>query len=185
MAAVMKNLVFLPVKILLVGVIAAAATFFISLLAGVDVSHINRNMEELDQTAMILKKELDTGIDFKIRSLGDAPAIEPYKKLYCEDLSAIILQAYYTAEKQKILFDTYNPAFYETKSSRLLMSAMQSDIDGLLKELEMAKGEILNTMRFCEKRLQKLKTLRIAYAALFIILVGGLYYFLFFRHDRR
>jgi len=185
MADVVKNLLFLPVKIALVCLIAAVGTFFISLLAGEDLSNINNNITELDQTTGILKKEMDTGIDFKIRSLGDVPAIEPYKKLYCEDLAAIILQAYYTAEKQKILFDTYNPVFYETKSTRLLMFAMESDIDSLLKELDMAKVEILNAMKHCEKRLKKLSTQRLAYGALFFILWSVLYFFLFFRHDRR
>jgi hypothetical protein len=183
--AAMKKILFFPVKVALVCAISVVATFFISLLAGEDLSNINHNISELSQTASILKKELDTGIDFKIRSLGDVPAIEPYKRLYCEDLAAIILRVYYSAEKQKILFDTYNPAFYEAKSTRLLMFAMESDIDQLLKELDMAKVEVLNAMKHCEKRLKKLSTQRIAYVALFFILAIVLYYFLFFRHDRR
>lgn len=180
-----KNPIFFPVKILLTGLIAALSVFFISILVGADLLHINTTITELENVSVVLQRELDSGINEKIVSLGNAPAIEPYKKLYCEDLATIILDIFFTAEKQKIIFDTYNPTFYETKSARLLLSVSESDLDSLLRELDFAKSEIVNAGNLCEKRLKKLSIQRIAYGVFFLIVWIALYLILFFRHDRK
>jgi len=172
-----KNPLFIFAKILLAGVIAVISVFFISILAGADLVNIN--------ATVVLKNELDSEIDKKITALGDVPAIEPYKKLYCDDLAGVILEIFFTAEKQKIIFDTHNPNYYETKSASLLLNASESDLDSLLRELEIAKSEIVNAMNLCEKRLKKLSIQRIAYILFFLIVWVVLYLFLFYRHDRK
>ena len=179
-----KNPVFIPVKVILVGLIAALSVFFISILAGADLLNINTTITDLETVSAELQQELHTGVNAKITALGDAPAIEPYKKLYCEDLARIILEIYFTAEKQKLIFETYNPGFYETKSARLLLDASESNLDSLLRELEIAKSEIAHAVDLCEKRAKKLSTQRIAYIAFFFIAWIVLYLVLFFRHDR-
>jgi len=180
-----KNPLFIFAKILLAGVIAVISVFFFSILAGADLVNINATVADLDKISIVLKNELDSEIDKKITALGDVPAIEPYKKLYCDDLAGVILEIFFTAEKQKIIFDTHNPNYYETKSASLLLNASESDLDSLLRELEIAKSEIVNAMNLCEKRLKKLSIQRIAYILFFLIVWVVLYLFLFYRHDRK
>lgn len=180
-----KNPLLIPVKILLTGAITAMAVFFISILAGADLMNINTTVAELDSVSIALQRELDSGIDEKISALGNVPSIEPYKKMYCDDLAAIILEIFHAAEKQKIVFDTYNSNYYGTKSARLLLNASESDLDSLLRELDIAKSEVAIAVKLCEKRLKKLSTQRIAYVAFFLILWVVLYLFFFLRHDRK
>lgn len=180
-----QNPLLTPIKILLAGIIAAVSVFFISILAGTDLININATITDLGNVSYVLKTELDSKIDKKIMDLGDAPAIEPHKKLYCDDLAGVILGIFFTVEKQKIIFDTYNPDYYLTKSSSLLLMAAESDLDSLLRELEIAKSEVVNTMNLCEKRLKNISIQRIAYILFFLIVWIVLYLFLFYRHDRK
>ena len=81
---------------------AAFLIFFISSLSGEDLVKNNSFIDELDNNIAEITRELESGIEDRIKQLGEVPAINPYKKFYCAEFAKEIHEVSYLTEKQKI-----------------------------------------------------------------------------------
>ena len=157
-------------KIIASFVTAGFAVFFISSLAGQDLFKNNETILKLGHLADEISNELDTEIDKRIKQLGEAPDMDPYRKFYCVELAKEIHEISFLAEKHKILFDTYNVRDFENKMKTLLKYTENSDVKSLLDEVDIVKRELKNTVNVITKQKDRLSRQRISYIALFVIL---------------
>ena len=162
-------------KIVLSGLTAAFLIFFISALAGVDLVKNNDLVNDLDKMLFEINTELDTGIDARIKKLGEAPVVNPYKKFYSAELAKEIHEVSYLTEKQKILFNTYNVRDFEQKSLNLVKFSETGDTENLLNELEIVKRELKNSANLIITKRKRLFRQKIAYIILFFVLWTGTY----------
>jgi len=166
----------------LVRIIASCLTagfliFFISSLSGEDLIKNNSTVADLDRILAEINVELDSGIEDRIRQLGEVPAINPYKKFYCAELAKEIHEVSYLTEKQKILFDAYNVRDFENKSKRLVSYSETANMEALLNELEIVKRELKNSVNLIDKKRKKLVRQRTAYIILFFVLWIAIYFY--------
>ena len=135
---------------------AAALIFFISPLSGEDSRTSNR----------------------RVAQLGEVPEKNPFRKFYCVELAKEIHELSNLTEKQRMLFDTYNVRSFEVQLKRMMEQTENSDVKGLMDELEVVKRELKNSTNLLEKNENKLIRQRTAYIVLFIVfwLVLYLYY---------
>ena len=156
---------------------AAFLIFFISSLSGEDLIKNNSFIEDLDRILSEITAELESGIDNRIRQLGEVPAINPYKKFYCAEFAKEIHEVSYLTEKQKILFDAYNVRDFESKSKRLVAYSEAANMQALMNELEIVKRELKNSVNLIDKRRKKLVRQRTAYIILFFVLWIVIYFY--------
>jgi Fe2+ transport system protein B len=156
---------------------AAFLIFFISSLSGEDLIKNNSFIEDLDRILSEITVELESGIDDRIKQLGEVPAINPYKKFYCAEFAKEIHEVSYLTEKQKILFDAYNVRDFESKSKRLVAYSETADMQALMNELEIVKRELKNSVNLIDKRRKKLVRQRTAYIILFFVLWIVIYFY--------
>jgi Fe2+ transport system protein B len=156
---------------------AAFLIFFISSLSGEDLIKNNSFIEELDRNLLEINAELESGIENRIKQLGEVPAINPYKKFYCAEFAKEIHEVSYLTEKQKILFDSFNVRDFESKSKRLVKYSENSNMQALMNELEIVKRELKNSVNLIDKRRKKLVRQRTAYIILFFVLWIVIYFY--------
>jgi Fe2+ transport system protein B len=156
---------------------AAFLIFFISSLSGEDLIKNNSFIEELDRNLLEINAELESGIENRIKQLGEVPAINPYKKFYCAEFAKEIHEVSYLTEKQKILFDSFNVRDFESKSKRLVTYSENSNMQALMNELEIVKRELKNSVNLIDKRRKKLVRQRTAYIILFFVLWIVIYFY--------
>jgi hypothetical protein len=156
---------------------AAFLIFFISSLSGEDLIKNNSFISDLDRILAEITAELESGIDDRIKQLGEVPAINPYKKFYAAEFAKEIHEISYLTEKQKILFDAYNVRDFESKSKRLVAYSESSDMQALNNELEIVKRELKNSVNLIDKKRKKLVRQRTAYIILFFVLWIVIYFY--------
>jgi Fe2+ transport system protein B len=156
---------------------AAFLIFFISSLSGEDLIKNNSFIEELDRNLLEINAELESGIENRIKQLGEVPAINPYKKFYCAEFAKEIHEVSYLTEKQKILFDSFNVRDFESKSKRLVKYSENSNMQALMNELEIVKRELKNSVNLIDKKRKKLVRQRTAYIILFFVLWIVIYFY--------
>jgi hypothetical protein len=156
---------------------AAFLIFFISSLSGEDLIKNNSFIDELDRALLEITAELESGIENRIKQLGEVPAINPYKKFYCAEFAKEIHEVSYLTEKQKILFDAFNVRDFESKSKRLVNYSEKSNLQALENELEIVKRELKNSVNLIDKRRKKLVRQRTAYIILFFVLWIVIYFY--------
>lgn len=144
--------------------------FFISSLSGEDLIKNNSFIEDLDRILSEITVELESGIENRVKQLGEVPAINPYKKFYCAEFAKEIHEISYLTEKQKILFDSFNVRDFENKSKRLVAYAENANVQSLMNELEIVKRELKNSVNLIDKKRKKFVRQRTAYIILFFVL---------------
>jgi hypothetical protein len=151
--------------------------FFISALTGEDLFKNQNTIEEMDGLLSEISSELNSGIDRRIRQLGEIPEVDPYRKFYCAELAKEIHEISYVTEKQKIAFDAFNVRNFEHKSKRLVGYSETGDLKSLLDEMEIVKRELKNSANLIDKKHQKLIRQRTAYIVLFFVLWLAIYFY--------
>jgi hypothetical protein len=172
-----RNDVIVIIRIFTSCLTAGFLIFFISSLSGEDLIKNNSTIEQLDTILTEISGELESGIDRRIKQLGEVPAINPYKQFYCAEFAKEIHEISYLTEKQKILFDTYNVRDFENKSKRLVKYSETANMRSLSNELEIVKRELKNSANLVDKRRRKLHRQRIAYLILFFVLWITIYFY--------
>lgn len=157
-------------KILLSGLTAVFLIFFISALGGTDLKKNSDMINDLDKMYAEINTELETGIDKRIKGLGEVPQINPYKKYYCAEFAKEIHDISYLAEKQKIMFDVFNVRDFEYKAQQLIKYADTADMAALFKELEIVKRELKNSANLIASKQRTLLRQRTAYIVFFFLL---------------
>ena len=165
------------IKFVTSGITAALLIFFISALSGEDLFKNQKSIAELDTLLGEISGELDSGIDLRIRQLGEIPEVNPYRKFYCAEFAKELHEISYVTEKQKIAFDAFNVRDFEQKSKRLVNFSESGNLKSLLDELEIIKRELKNSANLVAKRRQKLGRQRTAYIALFVVLWLVIYFY--------
>ena len=165
------------IKFVTSGITAAFLIFFISALSGEDLFKNQKSIAELDTLLGEISGELDSGIDLRIRQLGEIPEVNPYRKFYCAEFAKELHEISYVTEKQKIAFDAFNVRDFEQKSKRLVNFSETSNLKSLLDELEIIKRELKNSANLVAKRRQKLVRQRTAYIVLFMVLWLVIYFY--------
>ncbi len=156
---------------------AAFLIFFISSLSGEDLIKNNGVIEDLDRILAEITVELDSGIEDRIKQLGEVPAVNPYKKFYCAEFAKEIHEVAYLTEKQRILFDAFNVRDFESKSKRLVAYSEAANMQALMNELEIVKRELKNSVNLIDKKRKKLVRQRTAYIILFFVLWIVIYFY--------
>ena len=156
-------------KILLSGLTAVFLIFFISALGGTDLKKNSDMINDLDKMYTEINTELETGIDKRIKGLGEVPQINPYKKYYSAEFAKEIHDISYLAEKQKIMFDAFNVRDFEYKAQQLIKYADTADMAALFKELEIVKRELKNSANLIIIKRKRLFRQKIAYIILFFV----------------
>jgi hypothetical protein len=161
--------------VLLIKVVASCVTagfliFFFSALSGEDLLRNHSTVKDLDSILGEISKELNEGIERRLKQLGEPPKKNPYRKYYAAELAKEIHEISYLTEKQKILFDAYSVRDFESKSKRLVAYSESGDLEGLANELDIVKREMKNSANLIDKRREKLIRQRTAYIILFFIL---------------
>jgi hypothetical protein len=169
--------IFIFVKIITSCLTAAFLIFFISSLSGEDLIKNTQSVKELDSILKEITDELDSGIQRRIKQLGEVPEINPYRKFYCAEFAKEIHEVSYLTEKQKIAFDQYSVRKFEDKSKQLVDLSERSDLNGLNQELEIVKRELKNSSNLLNKKRKKLIRQRTAYIILFIVLWITIYFY--------
>jgi hypothetical protein len=131
-------------KILLSGLTAVFLIFFISALGGTDLKKNSDMIKELDKMYAEINTELETGIDKRIKGLGEVP--------------------------QKIMFDAFNVRDFEYKAQQLIKYADTADMAALLRELEIVKRELKNSANLIASKQRTLLRQRTAYIVFFFLL---------------
>ena len=162
--------IFVIIKIILSGLTAAALIFFISALGGIDLKKNSDMISELDEMVAEINEAVEGDIDRRIKSLGEVPSINPYKKFYCAELAKEIHEVSYLTEKQKMLFDSFNVRDFESKAQKLVLLSENSDLDALFKELEIVKWELKNSANLVANKRKVLFRQKIAYIVFFFVL---------------
>ncbi|MFY9708333.1 MAG: hypothetical protein WCE56_08945 [Desulfobacterales bacterium] len=157
-------------KILLSGLTAVFLIFFISALGGTDLKKNSDMIKDLDKMYAEINTELETGIDKRIKGLGEVPQINPYKKYYCAEFAKEIHDISYLAEKQKIMFDAFNVRDFEYKAQQLIKYVDTADMPALFKELEIVKRELKNSANLIASKQRTLLRQRTAYIVFFFLL---------------
>ncbi|MGB7918878.1 MAG: hypothetical protein WCF40_02365 [Desulfobacterales bacterium] len=157
-------------KILLSGLTAVFLIFFISALGGTDLKKNSDMIKDLDKMYAEINTELETGIDKRIKGLGEVPQINPYKKYYCAEFAKEIHDISYLAEKQKIMFDAFNVRDFEYKAQQLIKYVDAADMAALFKELEIVKRELKNSANLIASKQRTLLRQRTAYIVFFFLL---------------
>ena len=157
------------VKIVTSCITAAFIVFFISALAGEDLFKNHKTIAELDAILAEISNELETGINQRIKQLGEVPKKNPYRKFYCSEFAKEIHEVSYLTEKQKIIFDGFNVREFENKSKRLVSYSERGDLNSLMNELEIVKRELKNSANLIDKHRKKLVRQRMAYIILFFV----------------
>jgi len=157
-------------KILLSGLTAVFLIFFISALGGTDLKKNSDMIRDLDKMFGEINTELETGIDKRIKGLGEVPQINPYKKYYCAEFAKEIHDISYLAEKQKIMFDAFNVRDFEYKAQQLIKYVDTADMAALFKELEIVKRELKNSANLIASKQRTLLRQRTAYIVFFFLL---------------
>jgi hypothetical protein len=157
-------------KILLSGLTAVFLIFFISALGGTDLKKNSDMIKELDKMYADINTELETGIDKRIKGLGEVPQINPYKKYYSAEFAKEIHDISYLAEKQKIMFDAFNVRDFEYKAQQLVTYADAADMAALFRELEIVKRELKNAANLIASKQRTLLRQRTAYIVFFFLL---------------
>ncbi len=165
------------IKFVTSGITAAFLIFFISALSGEDLFKNQKSIAELDTLLGEISGELDSGIDLRIRQLGEIPEVNPYRKFYCAEFAKELHEISYVTEKQKIAFDAFNVRDFEQKSKRLVNFSETGNLKSLLDELEIIKRELKNSANLLAKRRQKLVRQRTAYIVLFMVLWLVIYFY--------
>ena len=165
------------IKFVTSGITAAFLIFFISALSGEDLFKNQKSIAELDTLLGEISGELDSGIDLRIRQLGEIPEVNPYRKFYCAEFAKELHEISYVTEKQKIAFDAFNVRDFEQKSKRLVNFSETGNLKSLLDELEIIKRELKNSANLVAKRRQKLVRQRTAYIVLFMVLWLVIYFY--------
>lgn len=157
---------------------AAALIFFISALSGEDLLQNNNEIKRYEALNEQINAELENGINRRVAQLGEVPEKNPFRKFYCVELAKEIHELSNLTEKQRMLFDTYNVRSFEVQLKRMMDQTENSDVKGLMDELEVVKRELKNSTNLLEKKENKLIRQRTAYIVLFIVfwLVLYLYY---------
>jgi Fe2+ transport system protein B len=152
--------------------------FFISALSGEDLLKNNNEIEKSLSLIDQINVELETGINHRLSQLGEVPEKNPFRKFYCIELAKEIHELSTLTEKQRMLFDTYNVRSFEDQLKRMMRQTEESDVKGLMDELEIVKRELKNSVNLIEKKRDKLIRQRTAYIVLFIVfwVVFYLYY---------
>lgn len=164
-------------KILLSGLTAVFLIFFISALGGTDLKKNSDMIKDLDKMYAEINTELETGIDKRIKGLGEVPQINPYKKYYCAEFAKEIHDISYLAEKQKIMFDAFNVRDFEYKAQQLIKYVDTADMAALFKELEIVKRELKNSANLIASKQRTLLRQRTAYIVFFFLLWVLVYMF--------
>ena len=151
--------------------------FFISALTGEDLFKNQNTIREMDGLLSEISMELNSGIDRRIRQLGEIPEVNPYRKFYCAELAKEIHEISYVTEKQKIAFDAFNVRDFEHKSKRLVRYSETGDLKSLLEEMEIVKRELKNSANLIDKKHQRLIRQRTAYIVLFFVLWLAIYFY--------
>ncbi|MGA9479239.1 MAG: hypothetical protein WBV21_15800 [Desulfobacterales bacterium] len=157
-------------KILLSGLTAVFLIFFISALGGTDLKKNSDMIKDLGKMYAEINMELETGIDKRIKGLGEVPQINPYKKYYCAEFAKEIHDISYLAEKQKIMFDAFNVRDFEYKAQQLIKYVDTADMAALFKELEIVKRELKNSANLIASKQRTLLRQRTAYIVFFFLL---------------
>ncbi|MGA9261759.1 MAG: hypothetical protein WBV95_07285 [Desulfobacterales bacterium] len=157
-------------KILLSGLTAVFLIFFISALGGTDLKKNSDMIKDLDKMYAEINTELETGIDKRIKGLGEVPQINPYKKYYCAEFAKEIHDISYLAEKQKIMFDAFNVRDFEYKAQQLIKYVDTADMAALFIELEIVKRELKNSANLIASKQRTLLRQRTAYIVFFFLL---------------
>ena len=164
-------------KILLSGLTAMFLIFFISALGGTDLKKNSDMIKDLDKMYAEINTELETGIDKRIKGLGEVPQINPYKKFYSAEFAKEIHDISYLAEKQKIMFDAFNVRDFEYKAQQLIQYADAADMAALFKELEIVKRELKNSANLIASKQRTLVRQRTAYIVFFFLMWVLVYMF--------
>ena len=158
-------------------VTAGFLIFFISALTGEDLLKNQDTITELETLLSEISAELNTGIDRRIKQLGEIPEVNPYLQFYCAELAKDIHEIAYITEKQKISFDAFNVRDFEHKSQRLVNYSESGNLKSLLNELEIVKRELKNSANLLDKKRKKLGRQRTAYIILFFVLWLAIYFY--------
>lgn len=157
-------------KIILSGLTAGFLIFFISAFGGTDLKKNTEMIKELENMYMEINTELETGIDKRLKELGEVPEINPYRKFFCAELAKEIHDISYLTEKQKIMFDAFNVREFEYKAQQLVSYSDTSDLKSLFNELEIVKRELKNSANLIAKKQKILMRQRTAYIVFFFLL---------------
>ena len=157
-------------KIILSGLTAGFLIFFISALGGTDLKKNTEMIKELENMYAEINTELETGIDSRLKELGEVPEINPYRKFFCAELAKEIHDISYLTEKQKIMFDAFNVRDFEHKAQQLVSYSDLSDLKSLFNELEIVKRELKNSANLVAKKQKILLRQRTAYIVFFFLL---------------
>lgn len=154
---------------------AGCLIFFISSLAGEDLLKNNETIKKIDDLIVEITSELETGLDARVKQLGEAPDKNPFRKFYCVEFAKEIHEVSQLTEKQRIMFDTYNVRGFELQLKRLMKYTEAADVDSLMDELEIVKRELKNSANLADKKRKRFIRQRAAYIVLFFVLWIALY----------
>jgi hypothetical protein len=154
---------------------AGCLIFFFSSLAGEDLLKNNETIKKIDSLIVEITSELETGLNARVKQLGEPPEKNPFKKFYCVELAKEIHEVSQLTEKQRIMFDTYNVRSFEVQLKRLMKYTESADVDSLMDELEIVKRELKNSANLADKKRKRLIRQRAAYIVLFFVLWIALY----------
>ncbi len=122
-----------------------------------------------------IHSELGSGIEQRITQLGNVPEKKPYRKFYCIELAKLIHELSRLTLKQRVLFGTYNVRTFEKQVNQLSDYQNNSDVDGLMYELEIVKRELKNSANLIDRKRETLARQRTAYILLFAVLWIAIY----------
>jgi len=175
--SILNRDVVVVIKFLTSCVTAGFLIFFISALTGEDLLKNQDTITELETLLSEISAELNTGIDRRIKQLGEIPEVNPYLQFYCAELAKEVHEISYITEKQKISFDAFNVRDFEHKSQRLVNYSETGSVKSLLNELEIVKRELKNSANLLDKKRKKLGRQRTAYIILFFVLWLAIYFY--------
>ena len=144
--------------------------FFISAFGGTDLKKNTEMIKELEEMYDEINTELESGIDKRLKELGEVPEINPYRKYFCAEFAKEIHDISYLTEKQKIMFDAFNVREFEYKAQQLVTYSDTSDLKSLFNELEIVKRELKNSANLIAKKQKILMRQRTAYIVFFFLL---------------
>ena len=171
----MKKMILVLFRIVSSCLTAVALIFFISSLSGEDMFENNEAITNSQALINEINRELESGIDQRVKQLGEVPEKNPFRKFYCIELAKEIHDLSNLTEKQRMLFDDYNVRNFEVQLKRMMEYTDKSDVKSLMYELEVVKRELKNSANLIVKKRDRLIRQRTSFFVLFCVIWIMLY----------
>lgn len=166
----MKKAILVIFRVVASCLTAAVLIFFISSLSGEDL--VDNNDAITGSQALIdkINGELESGVDRRIKQLGEVPEKNPFRKFYSIELAKEIHDLSNLTEKQRMMFDDYNVRNFEVQLKRMMEYTDKSDVKSLMDELEVVKRELKNSANLIVKKRDRLIRQRTSFIVLFFVI---------------